>query len=289
MTITKKPRWPARLCRSITRLEDILRGYHHPLVAFSGGVDSSFLAVMAQRVLGRDRVVAVTVAAPMIAQAELDQARIIARRYGLTHRMVRLDPLSKKAFQENPPDRCYHCKKMILDRLGVLARKMGCDVIIEGSHAGDAGDYRPGRKALTEAGARSPLCEAGFDKTAIRQASRCLGLPTADKPSMACLASRIPYGTPITNQQLKAIDRAETALRKLGFAPIRVRAHGPVARIEVSSETMNKFLRPDVRRRVAASLKRCGFFYAAVDLDGYRTGSMNAVLRPSGKTGFTDG
>ena len=263
----------------LARLERILSRCGSALIAFSGGVDSTFLLAVARDVLG-DRAVAATVAFPAVPAAEVKEARALARRIGARHVVVKADELlDLEGFAGNPPDRCYHCKKAILSKLGAVARRRGLACIIEASNTDDAGDYRPGRRAVRELGARSPLVEAGISKKDVRELSRARGLPTWSKPSAACLASRIPYGERITRARLSRIEKGEAVLAAAGFSPARLRDHGGVARIEVPPEEMPRLLGAGLRRRIAQKLKALGFRYAAADLEGYRSGSMNETLR----------
>lgn len=250
------------------------------LVAFSGGVDSTFLARVAADVLG-EKAVAVTVNSEIHPDFESEEAIELAGDIGIRHIMVDVKALSVDGLAANPPERCYICKKSILGELKRIARAEGLPVVVEGSNASDTGDFRPGMKAVSESGARSPLKEAGLTKDDIRALSREMGLATWDKPSYACLASRIPYGDEITPGKLVQIEQAEDYLRARGFRIFRVRHHGKVARIEVSDEERERFLAEENVGEVDSFLKGLGFAYVTLDLKGYRTGSMNEVL--SGK------
>ena len=248
------------------------------LVAFSGGVDSTLLLCAAHDALGGE-VTAATVRSPAIAQRELDDARRFCRERGIRHETVEIDLLSMPSFADNPPDRCYHCKKAIFTRLAALARELGAAQIVEGSNISDDGDYRPGRRALVELGVKSPLREAGMTKADVRECLRAMGVAAAAaKPSSACLASRFPYGEKITAEALARVERAESFLRRFtsATAQIRLRSHGPLARIEVSPESFEAVA--SHKDEIARELKRLGFTYAALDLTGYRTGSLNEVL-----------
>lgn len=261
----------------LARLEDLIRATGGMAVAFSGGVDSTFLAAVVFRVLGV-RALAITALSSTYPAWEQQEARELAVRIGIRHLEVDSHELEDPHFLENPPDRCYYCKKELVDLVRRTAGEQGMDVIADGTTVDDLDDHRPGRRAAREGGMRSPLLEAGLTKHEVRELSRGMGLPTADKPSLACLASRIPYGTRITPERLGAVDRVEQVLRDLGFRQCRVRHHGQVARIEVEAAHLAGLCQPAVRSKVLAAAHEAGFTYVTADLDGYRTGSMNAVL-----------
>lgn len=246
-------------------------------VAFSGGADSTLLLAAAREALG-ERLMAVTVVSPVFTQCEADAARQICRDMGVRHESVEFDILSVPHFAENPPDRCYHCKKAVFTAIRERAAAGGFDCVAEGSNTDDDGDYRPGRRALAELGVMSPLRDAALSKSEIRACLRELGLPAGDKPSSACLASRFPYGERITLDGLRRVGEAERFLRGILSArsQLRVRAHGGVARIETDDASAEAvFLR---RGEIASEFRRLGFTYTALDLLGYRTGSLNEVL-----------
>jgi uncharacterized protein len=247
-------------------------------VAYSGGVDSTLLLRVACDLLGAENVVAVVATSPTYPESECKEAEAIAQGIGVRAFVVDPDEMSDPNFVANPPDRCYHCKSHLLAAIRKALNISDEWVIAEGSNADDAHDFRPGRRAVAEQGVRSPLAEAGLTKAEIREISEELGLPTARKSAKACLASRIPYGTPITVEALKMIDEAESALEKLGFEGVRVRHHGTVARIEVARDQIPGALEADTRQKMVDAAKGAGFLYVTLDLEGYRTGSMNEVL-----------
>ena len=246
-------------------------------VAFSGGVDSTLLLRVAHDVLA-DRVIAVTVSASFTAGREMTEAEEFCRENHITHITLRVDMAEIPGFTHNPPNRCYICKRAIFTRIFQAAKSHGVSHVADGSNLDDTGDYRPGMKALSELGVISPLRECGFTKQDVRELSRELGLPTWDKPSFACLASRFVYGEEITAEKLRMVERAEELLLSMGFRQMRVRVHGDVARIEVMPEDFGRIMAADVRGAVYDALKGYGFGYVALDLKGYRTGSMNEAL-----------
>ncbi len=259
------------------RLQENLRALGRIAVAYSGGVDSAFLLKVAHDVLG-DEVLALTADAPSQPRAEQAEARAIAAGLGVRHVVLPTEELADPEYAANTPDRCYVCKGHILDTLLAYARTEGFGVLADGSNADDRGDYRPGSRAAAERGVRSPLQEAGLTKAEIRTLARELGLPNWDKPSAACLASRIPYGTPITAEALGQIERAEAELHRLGFRQVRVRHHGVIARLEVEPDDLARAL--EMRQPVVTALRELGFTYVALDLAGFRSGNMNQVLTP---------
>lgn len=249
-------------------------------VAFSGGVDSSFLSYAAFAALGK-RAIAVTIVSPMLPKSELDAAENTARSIGIEHILIEESEI-EDIVARNAPDRCYHCKKNEFGAIQKAARARGIKTVLDGSNRDDLGDYRPGLQALAELGIVSPLREAGLDKKDIRELSRRFNLPTWDKPATACLASRIPYGETLTAEKLSRIEKAEAVLREFGFRQFRVRSHNDIARIETAPEERKLFFSEATLDDLSAKIKSTGFLYAAFELDGYRMGSLNRVLRNKG-------
>ena len=248
------------------------------LVALSGGVDSSLLCALAVRALGPDRVVAVTALGPVESEEDAESAADVARLTGAAHRVIHLDPLKIPEFPENTPRRCYVCRKQLFAALEKIRVDEGFAAILDGAIADDAQDYRPGSLAAAEAGVKHPLADAGLTKDEVRAASRQLGLPTSDKPASPCLASRFPYGEPITVDALNMVARAESLLHDWGFPIVRVRHHGPIARIEVPAERIPLLAAEPLRSKVVAALREIGYAYVSLDLLGFRSGSLNEVL-----------
>lgn len=253
------------------------------VVAFSGGVDSTFLAAVAHDVLG-PRALAVTGISPSLAASELEEAKALAQQIGIAHELLDTGEMDDAEYVRNGPDRCFHCKKDLFGLLSGLAKKRGFAYVVDGCNLDDIGDYRPGREAARKYGVRSPLLEARLTKEDIRHFSKRRGLPTWDKPAMACLASRIPYGSPVTLMALDRIEKAEMYLRALGVRQVRVRDHQEIARIETDEAGMEVLLAQ--RLAVADRLRDMGYRYVALDLAGYRSGSMNAAL---GMVGLQNG
>lgn len=258
-----------------------LKGYLHSLesvaVAFSSGVDSTFLLNAAKEALG-DNVMAVTASSCSFPKRELNEALEYCKSQGIKHEVVESEELKIEGFAHNPKNRCYLCKHELFEKIRKIADDNGMKEVVEGSNLDDNGDYRPGLQAVAELGVKSPLREIGFSKEQIRILSNYLGLPTWDKQSFACLSSRFPYGEEITEKKLSMVDKSEQLLLDLGFHQLRVRIHGNMARIELDPAEFDKFMQEDVRIKVYDKLKEFGFTYVTLDLKGYRTGSMNETL-----------
>jgi len=246
------------------------------LVAFSGGVDSTLLAKAARDALG-EHAVALTAVSASLAPAELDEAKELAERIGITHLLERSRETSKPQYLANDGDRCYHCKTELYSICGRIAAERGLEVIVNGLNTDDLSDHRPGNRAADEAGVRSPFVELGFDKAAIREHSERLGLPTASKPELACLASRFPTGTPITITGLERVAAAEEVVAGLGFSQYRVRFHGDLARIEVPAAEIGRLAEDALRERLLDGVRGAGFRFVTVDLSGYARGSSNPL------------
>ena len=260
------------------RLHDILAGYQSVLVAFSGGVDSAYLAIAASTALG-PRALAVTADSPSYPDSHRRLARSIASDFGFAHEVIHTSELERPEYRANPANRCYYCKDELYGRLTTLATERGLAVVVDGNNADDRGDYRPGRQAAREHGVKSPLDEANLTKDDIRELARAAGLESWNEPASACLSSRIPYGTEVSDAKLRQIEQAETVLRDLGFRVFRVRHHDSVARLEIARSEMPRALDPEVNARLVAALKELGYQYVSLDLQGYRLGSLNEALR----------
>ena len=258
-------------------LQEYLSSLGSVAVAFSGGVDSTLLLKVSHDVLG-DKAIAVTVRATFTAQREMNEAENFCRLNHIRHITIQIDESEIEGFRMNPPNRCYICKREIFSRILNAARENGAAKVIDGSNLDDLGDYRPGMKALRELGVISPFVECSFTKSDIRKLSRELNLPTWDKPSFACLASRFVYGEEITREKLRMVERSEELLMSMGFRQIRVRVHGDVARIEIMPEDFPRMIQDETREKIYDALKSYGFSYAALDMKGYRPGSMNETL-----------
>jgi uncharacterized protein len=277
-TTTASTKTSDALTVKAARLSELLAGYRSVLIAFSGGVDSAYLAIAAHRVLG-DRALAITADSPSYPDTHRQLALSIARDFGFAHEVIHTAELERPEYRANPANRCYYCKDELYSRLASTARARDFAVVIDGNNADDRGDYRPGRQAAREHGVRSPLDEADLTKDDIRELARAAGLASWDEPASACLSSRIPYGQEVTDERLRQIEQAEQVLRDLGFRVFRVRHHDTVARLEIARAEMPRALDPDINATLVASLKALGYQYVSLDLQGYRLGSLNEALR----------
>jgi pyridinium-3,5-biscarboxylic acid mononucleotide sulfurtransferase len=259
----------------IEELEGRIRSLESCIVAFSGGVDSSLVAALAARALG-DRALAVTAVSPALATGELDGARDVARAVGIRHELVTTAELEREGYRRNDRDRCYHCKTELYDRLSTLAERRGYAAVLSGANADDLGDWRPGLRAAEEHGVVHPLLEARVGKEKVRRMARELGVPSAEKPASPCLASRIPYGTEVDPDVLAQIDRAELAVKRLGYRVLRVRHVGVLGRVEVAADELPRALTPEGRRSVIEAVRSAGYAEAAVAEEPFRSGSLNA-------------
>jgi uncharacterized protein len=268
---------PAVLREKEQKLLGILRGLGKVIVAYSGGTDSAYLAWAAAQALG-DGVLAITADTASMPESHRRDAEDFARRYGLRHQYVKTYEFDNPVYAANNPDRCFHCKDELFQRLEQAGREHGITHIVYGVNVDDLGDYRPGQNAATNHQVRAPLVEAGLRKAEIRELSRLAGLPTWNRPAAACLSSRIPYGTPVTVETVKTIERGEEAVQALGFRQFRVRFHGDLVRLEIAPEEMPKALTLEMARKFTSIFKNLGFHYVTLDLQGYRQGAMNEAL-----------
>jgi uncharacterized protein len=267
----------ATLAAKEARLHSRLEEFDSLLIAYSGGVDSAYLAFAASRALG-DRMLCVTADSPSYPRRHREMAERIAREFGLPHEFIETSEMDRPEYRANPANRCYYCKTELYEHLSELATARGFSAIADGSNADDRGDYRPGRQAAREFGVKSPLDDADLTKGEIRELSRRAGLPTWDEPASACLSSRIPYQSEVTVAKLSMIEQAEDALRRHGFRVCRVRHHDTVARLEIGRDEMARALDPDISAALVRELKAIGYQYVSLDLQGYRTGSLNEIL-----------
>ncbi len=270
---------PADLDERRAELERIIDEMERVIVAFSAGVDSTLVLKVAYDRLG-DNALGVTAVSPSLPEAELKEAIELARLIGVRHRLLETHEMDDPNYQANPVNRCYFCKTELYDELVELAEREGYRYILNGANLDDVGDYRPGEQAAREHNVRSPLREAGLTKAHVRALARELGLPNWNKPAMACLSSRLPYGTPVTRQALRQVEQAEQYLRSLGFRQLRVRHHGDLARIEVERADLPRLI--ELGEQIGAELRRIGYTYVTADLLGFRSGSMNEVLKKNG-------
>jgi len=262
----------------LARLRALLRDMGSVLVCYSGGIDSALVLAVAHQELGVERAVALTAVSPSLPQREREAAAAFARSLGANHQLVASQEIQRPDYVKNAPDRCFHCKTELYQIAQAKAEQWGLSTVVNGTNCDDLGDYRPGLHAAELAQVRSPLCEAGLTKRDVRALAQLLELDLWDKPASACLASRIPYGTQVTPARLQQIEALESTLQALGFAQVRVRHHEQVARIEVPKSDLARLVAPEIAQLVEQAGRKVGFRYVTVDLQGYRTGSLNEAL-----------
>jgi len=268
---------------ALKKLERTIKHLGRTSIAFSGGVDSTLLLRIALDSLGESNIMAIMATSPLLPDNETAEASEIAAGFGVRLHLVPADPLALEAVRQNRPDRCLHCKRHLLGLMLDRAAEEGFATLVEGTNSSDLGEFRPGIKALAEMeGVKSPFIECGITKYEIRKLARSMNLPNWNKPSQACLATRIPFGTRLTSQELARVDRAEARLREMGITQVRVRSHGNLARIEVDRQELVSTLIPDNMQQISETVKSCGFTYVTLDLDGYRSGSMNLTMPVTG-------
>jgi uncharacterized protein len=267
--------------KRLRELEAVVAPYGSALVAFSGGVDSSLALAVAARALSKERVLAVTSNNETYLPSELEGAKKFARSLGVEHLVVNTRELDDPNYSKNPTNRCYFCKSTLYSDLTEIAEEKGYACVVDGANKDDEGDYRPGREAAKELGVVSPLSLARMGKAEVRELARYLGLPSWDKPALACLSSRFPYGQEITPEKLAQVARAEEFMRSQGYKQVRVRHHGEIARLEIGPDELERAFKE--REEISAELQACGFLYVALDLAGYKPGSLNATLKQPGK------
>jgi uncharacterized protein len=260
------------------KLKEIFKELKSVVVAFSGGVDSTFMLAKAVEVLGKDKVLAVTATSPTYPLSEFKESKELAKQIDVEQLVIDSNELEIEGYKDNPIDRCFFCKSELFTLMQKVAKEKGYDNVVEGATVDDLGDYRPGLRAVKELGVKSPILEAEMTKDDVRALSKEMKLPTWDKPAKACLASRFPYGEEITAEKLEQVEKAEDYLYSLGFKMVRVRHHGDVCRIELNTDDIYRFTTHQKRRNIIEKLRECGFKYITFDLEGYRTGSMNETL-----------